>query len=203
MNQHTVARTSRGRSGRSRHSGFSLVEVLVSIMILSFGVLGSVGMQAAAMRSNKEVRLQALAGSLSRELAEKMRGNNLVAIGTTAVANPYLLGVTLLKDTTVTVPAVNCFTANCTTGAAIAAWDIYDWQLRVKDALPSARVLICMDETPFTAAGLPEWDCSNTGNVAVLKLAWNRANEKGETQFTSAAATIPLLVLPLTAGSSQ
>ena len=44
--------------------GFSLVEVLVAIVILSFGMLGMVGMQAFALQSNRDARLQSQAASL-------------------------------------------------------------------------------------------------------------------------------------------
>lgn len=183
--------------------GFSLVEVLVSIVILSIGVLGAVGMQAAAMQSNREVRYQAIAGTLARELAEKMRGNHVVAIKTTAADNPYLLDTTLTASTALSAPSPNCYSASCPTGLDIADWDIYEWQLRMQELLPTPRVRICMDSTPFDADGKPKWACSNTGNVAVLKLAWNRANTRGETEFTSSNTTLPLVVLPLTAGSSE
>lgn len=180
-----------------------MVEVLVAIVILSIGVLGAVGMQAAAMKSSREVRSQAIAGSLARDLAEKMRGNHIVAIQTTTAANPYLLDATLPPGTTVSAPANNCYSGACSTGLDVARWDAYEWRLRVRDALPSPRVRICMDSDPFDSAGLPKWNCTNTGNVAVLKLSWNRTNTLGVTEFTSAAATLPMLVLPLTAGSSQ
>jgi type IV pilus assembly protein PilV len=60
-----------------------------------------------------------------------------------------------------------------------------------------------MDKQPFTSTGEPKWDCTNTGDVAILKLSWNRANAQGTTEFTSNVATLPLIVLPLTAGSSE
>ena len=183
--------------------GFSLVEVLVSIVILSIGVLGAVGMQAAAMQSNREVRFQSIAGSLARELAEKMRGNHAVAIQTSAADNPYLLDTTLTASTALAVPSPNCYTASCPTATDIADWDIYEWQLRIKEVLPTPRVRICMDSDPFDADGKPKWDCSNTGNIAVLKLAWNRSSTLGEIEFTSASTTLPLVVLPMTAGSSE
>lgn len=186
--------------------GFSMVEVLVSIVILSIGVLGAVGMQAAGMRNSREVRSQALAGALARELAEKMRGNHLVAIQTTAAANPYLLDQTLVTSppTTLTSPTPNCYQNACATGLQIAAWDAYEWRIRLRDTLPNPRVRVCMDADPFDAGGLPKWDCTNTGNVAVLKLAWNRSNTLGVTEFTSVGdATLPMLVLPLTAGSNE
>ena len=91
--------------------GFSMVEVLVAIVILSIGVLGAVGMQAAGMRNSREVRSQALAGALARELAEKMRGNHTVAIQTTAAANPYLMDQTLVSNlpgqTVIATPSPN------------------------------------------------------------------------------------------------
>ena len=86
--------------------------------------------------------------------------------------------------------------------SAVAKWDMAEWQQRVRDALPSPRVRICMDAQPFTVAGLPQWICTNTGDVAVLKMSWNRSNTKGELEFTSGDLR-PLLVVPLTAGSSE
>lgn len=70
-------------------TGFSLVEVLVSIVVLSFGLLGMVGMQAAALQSNREARLQSSAVVLVRELAETIRGNKVEGIKPTA-SNPYI-----------------------------------------------------------------------------------------------------------------
>ena len=189
--------------------GFTLVEVLVSVVILSIGVLGAVGMQAASLQSNREVRYQVIAASIARELAEKMRGNHVVA--TQTINNPYLLSTKITGTSTFSAPSPNCYTAACPTGLNIAAWDVYDLQVRLQNALPSPRIVVCMDTQPFTSAGVPKWECTNpnnTGDVAVLKLSWNRANTKGETEFTSnpnnpQLETLPLIVLPLTAGSSQ
>lgn len=183
--------------------GFTLVEVLVAVVILSIGVLGAVGMQATSLQANKEVRYQTVAVGLARELAEKMRGNHVVAVKTLAAENPYLVDLTLTGSTAVAAAPTNCFTAGCPNdGVAVAKWDMSEWQQRVKDALPSARIKICMDLQPYTAGGIAQWTCTNTGDVAVLKLAWNRANTKGELEFTS-NGLVPLVVLPLTAGSSE
>lgn len=76
--------------GLRRAAGFSLIEVLVAIVLLSFGLLGMVGLQAAALQNNREARLQSAAVDLARELAEMMRGNKDVAALTSA--NPYLPG---------------------------------------------------------------------------------------------------------------
>lgn len=189
--------------GPIREAGFSLIEVLVAIVILSIGVLGAVGLQAAALKSNHEVRQQVLAVAMAKELAEKLRGNHAVAILPTAASNPYLTDTTL--SAAPTAPASNCFntTACANDAAAVAQWDMYDWQQRLFGALPSARIRICMDASPFDASGKPQWTCSDTGDVLVLKLAWNRTDTQGNLVFSSSAASRPLVVLPLTAGSSQ
>jgi len=181
-------------------AGFSLVEVLVSVVVLSIGVLGAVGMQVASMQGSKEVRNQAMAGSMGKELAEKMRANHRVAI---LNPNPYLLNTVITRTANFTLPSPNCATVTCTP-AQLAAWDIEEWQMRMKDALPEPRVVICMDSAPFSG-GVPRWNCDNNGDVAVLKLAWNRVDTKGDLTFTSGngTTTVPLLVLPLTAGSSD
>ena len=65
-----------------------MLEVLVALLGLSFGLLGMVGMQAASLQSNRDARLQSSAVLLTRELADMMRGNKSVSVKTSD--NPYL-----------------------------------------------------------------------------------------------------------------
>lgn len=189
-------RTSQG----SGQSGFSILEVLIAIIILSIGMLGAVGMQAAAMQANKETRNQAAATTLGRDLAERMRGNHTVAIKTLAADNPYIFDATLTGA--VATPSVNCFTTGCPTVKDAAIWDVADWQSRVRTALPTPRVNVCFDKDPFDSAGKPRWVCTNDGDVTVLKMSWTRSNTAGTLEF-AANTGIPIVVIPLTAGSSQ
>lgn len=187
-----------------KQSGFSLIEVLVAIIILSIGMLGAVGMQAAAMQSNKEARNQATATTFARELAEKMRGNKSIAIQTTAKNNPYLLDTlnTPLDPTfTIATANTNCFLNECSAASAVAAWDVADWQGRIQTALPTPRIKVCFDQSPFDISGMPQWMCSNSGDIAILKMGWTRNNTGGTLELASSG--IPLVVLPVTAGSSQ
>lgn len=183
-------------------AGFSLIEVLVAIVVLSLGMLGAVGMQTTAMQSNREARSQAVATTFARELAEKMRGNHAVAIQTTAINNPYLFDSTLTGTSSVATFTVNCFTTGCPVAKDAAAWDVADWQGRVQATLPTPRVKVCFDQSPFDSAGKPRWACTDAGDVAVLKMGWTRNNTAGTLEF-AASSGVPVVIVPLTAGSSQ
>lgn len=182
--------------------GFSLIEVLVAIVILSIGMLGAVGMQSAAMQSNKEARNQAAAVTFARELGERMRGNHTVAIQTTAANNPYLFDTTLTGTSSIATFSVNCFTAGCPIPKDAATWDVADWQTRLQATLPTPRVKVCFDQSPYDSAGVARWACTNDGDLSVVKMSWTSSNTAGTLTF-AASTGIPMVVLPLTAGSSQ
>ena len=55
--------------------GSSLIEVLVTIVILSFGILALTGMQVFAVAANQNVVAQGLAASMAFDYAEMVRAN--------------------------------------------------------------------------------------------------------------------------------
>jgi type IV pilus assembly protein PilV len=183
--------------------GFSLLEVLVGIVVLSFGLLGAVGLHAYGLQANREARLQSAGVQLARELAELMRANKDVAIRTAVNNNPYLIDYPSHPFTT----TANCFTARCDSAEDLARWDVATWLEHLNDeanGLPGARVLVCFDSTPFDAAGMPQWECSNTGGLVVIKIGWTRGSTDRSATGTAALerATRPGVVLPVSAGSS-
>lgn len=174
-----------------------MVEVLVSIVVLSFGVLGTVGLQAAALKYGRDARQQSVAVTLARELAEMMRANAVESAK--AAANPYLgsfSGVGLAPTT----PS-NCLSPGnqCAGTLDVANAQMTDWLTRVEAALPDARVTTCQDTAPYTANGLPQWDCtapsSSAQSVTVIKLGWARETTAGALQSSGDAR--PFVVLPI------
>lgn len=185
---------------RGTQAGFSILEVLIAIIILSFGMLGAVGMQAAALQSNKEARYQAMATTFARELAEEMRGNHNIAINPDPALNPFLM--TFSDSSAIAAPASNCFTSACPDATAVAVWNVADWQTRVRAALPSPRITVCFDQTPFDGSGNPQWGCTDDGDATVVKIGWTRSNTAGTLEFASSSGA-PLVIVPLTAGSPE
>jgi type IV pilus assembly protein PilV len=183
-------------------TGFSLVEVLVTIVILSIGMLGSAGMQTAALQANTQTRHQVVATALASELAEAMRGNHRIALDTDPAKNPYLINY---SSGALAEPPVDCLVDSCSANSDEerlnnAQWQVHEWLGRLQSELPSPRVRICFDSTPFHATtGAAEWECDETGDVMVAKIAWTAINTQGTLVFGS-AATNPLVVIPVTAG---
>lgn len=190
-------------------SGFSLVEVLVSIVVLTFGLLGMVGMQAATLKSNREARSQSSAIFLARELAEMIRGNKSEAIKASP-NNPYLGSFSsspLTATTTSYCLSVATSTTACTDAADIANAQLTEWLTRVDAELPGARVAICFDASPFDANGLPRWACDNTGNILAIKIGWTRGSTdktkvgNAALERTSDSTSKPSVIVPVTPGN--
>lgn len=188
--------------------GFTLVEILVAIIVLSFGVLGMVGLQAAALQSNRSARNQSTAVALGRELADVMRGNKGEALKNDA-ANPFLVDYTGTLSKT---PPVDCVTGDCSAND-IGRFDMWQWLSRVEASLPQPRVVVCFDDTPYNAdTGRPQWDCQSKGNdMLVVKIGWTDA-ALGQTADAPSGAPqrvrggevgLPTVVLPLIAGSTK
>lgn len=188
--------------------GFSLIEVLVSIVVLSFGLLGMVGMQSAALKANREAKLQSSAVVLAREAADMIRGNKNVGILTTA--NPYIGDFSNPGGTTPLEPATPSYclsvgSAACGTAADVATAQMTEWLARVDAELPGARVKVCFDTAPYDSNGLPQWNCTaGTGGVVVIKIGWTRGSTNRAATGTSAfdRASIPAIILPVTPGNT-
>ena len=208
--------TSKRETALRRHSaikqrpssmGFSLLEVLISIIILSFGLLGMVGLQAAAIQANRDARMQSSAVNLARELAEMMRGNKDISLLTTG--NPYV-GNFNTSPMAAATPAyclnVATGTTPCANGTEIANAQMTEWLARVDSELPGPVVRVCVDSAPFDSSGVSRWVCDATGTGAttVIKIGWTRS-VTDKTQQGAASldrATKPSIVFPVTPGNA-
>jgi len=216
MTQHHTTTPVSIRYGGTHHSqrhpvaaaGFSLIEVLVSIVVLSFGLIGVVGMQAAALQANRESRAQSSAAALIRELAETIRANKAEGVKP-APNNPYLGSFSSPLVATTPSYCLNvASTTPCAGATDIANAQMTEWLARVDAELSGARVVLCFDSAPYDANGLPRWACDDAGNIMVIKFSWTHGSTDRSKTGTNALeratddSSRPLIVLPVTAGSS-
>jgi len=98
------------RHRRSR--GFSLVEALVALLVLSIGLLGIAGLQLTGMRNNQAAYLRSQAVVLADDILERMRANRgtlgayAVALGDDPPDTPTTMAQTDLQAWLLTLGAV-------------------------------------------------------------------------------------------------
>jgi len=114
-----------------RSRGVSLIEVLVSLVILSLGVLAVVGLQLVTKRNNADAGQRTLAAQFAYDMAERMRAN-----ASTATLPSYLIGTT---DAPAGTPRFTSAPAACTTSspctpAATVTRDLYEWEQSLRGA---------------------------------------------------------------------
>lgn len=72
---HSASKSKDCGSERGRQTGTGLIEVLIAILVLSLGVLGVAGMQAAGLRASYGASYRAQAAFLAQDILDRMRGN--------------------------------------------------------------------------------------------------------------------------------
>lgn len=65
---------------RRREKGIGLIEVLVALLVLSFGLLGIAAMQATALRNNHSAAERSMAAILTHSIIDSMRANRSSAL---------------------------------------------------------------------------------------------------------------------------
>jgi len=60
-----------------RNSGFTLIEVLITILVVSIGLLGLAGLQINGLRANMGSETRSIATHLANDIAERMHANPL------------------------------------------------------------------------------------------------------------------------------
>jgi type IV pilus assembly protein PilV len=139
--------------------GFSLIEVLVSLLILSLGLLGVAGLQTTSLRSNQTAYFRSQATAAASDIIDRMRANPQgVADGKYNAINSADLP---------TDP--NCINSGCD-ASDLADNDIIDWASNTLSSLPSGAGTVSVDDMGTAA------DASD--DVFVVNISWNDATDQ-------------------------
>lgn len=159
---HLTPRRSRlapGRHPRRGQRGVGLIELLVSIVIATLGLLALAGMQVLATRHARLTQVRAAATHLAQDLGERMRANNSTAdsLAAYAYAHTFAEQVSSHAPDLASRPAPRCNAANDTCSALqMAAADLFEWRLDVRQLLPDGSVIVQPDAIG-NAAGVDIW----------------------------------------------
>lgn len=181
-----------------RAQGFSLIEVLVSMLVLTIGLIGAAMMQLHAFRTTEQSNFQDTAVTLARQIADEIRANN-IEMNKPPGANPFL-PLSFAAPGSPGATATNCYTGSCS-AAAMAAQNIVEWKRRIADILPDGRLEICRDATPVNANGDFVW-CDPSGAAPgagpiTIKVGWSARTPDGKGADANQPPQVALLVTPL------
>jgi type IV pilus assembly protein PilV len=145
--------------------GFTLLEILVAIVVLSIGLLGLAGLQAISLNNNQIAYYRSLASQQANDMAERMRAN--------------LAGVTAgsYDNLSATLPTnPSCISSGCTTLANVAVTDHFQWLTNTAAILPGGA------GTVRCASG-PTANCvtnlANSSRVFDITLTWTEKSQAG------------------------
>jgi type IV pilus assembly protein PilV len=112
--------------------GFTLIEVLIAVLILSVGLLGVAGTLVTAAHSASSNYLKQQGVQYAYGIVDRMHSNPHAADNPTSSNNPYVVSLTAPAATI----ANDCTSASCTQ-AQMAAYDVWQWQTELKNNLPN------------------------------------------------------------------
>jgi len=116
---------------RSFQTGSSLIEVLVSLIVFSFALLGLANLQVVSKQNNHDAVQRLTATLLSKDIISKMR-SNATELGTyTSAAGTRTLGRTSI--TAEPTPTCQGAATPCTT-TQLAIHDLWQWEQAIDGA---------------------------------------------------------------------
>ena len=151
----------------SPQRGFTMIEVLVALVVLSIGLLGAAKLQVLAVRYNSQSFLRGQAVVLAYDMADRMRATpTAVAAGNydSADAANFQAAADNGCSETSAAAAVAC------TSAELAAHDALEWSNSITALLPGGAGTVCRDSDPADAT-----PCDGLGSVYTIAVNWNES----------------------------
>jgi type IV pilus assembly protein PilV len=129
----------------AHQAGATLIEVLVSILLMALGVLAMAAMQVNAVQYSKTSEMRAVATLLANDLSDRMRANHPSDAVMPGGYNYLASGSYVAPSGPPTTPGNSCSDpATSCTFSEMAAMDLYQWSLNAYRQLPkgTARVVV-------------------------------------------------------------
>lgn len=150
-------------SNNKRQRGFSLVEVLIALVIMSIGMLGIAGLYVQSLQAGRTSLLRHHAVTLAGDVADRIRANPTAGVAYAGLG----------ANNNCVAAGVDC------NPAQMAGNDVLLWNQQAGNSLPGGSVVITFT-APDPALGIPP--------IYQIDVQWNEP--EGPQIFT---ITIPVL----------
>lgn len=169
-----------------RGSGFTLLEVLVSILVVGIGLLALAATQGRSLKAAREAEMQGVAAIFSEQIADAMRANSSGTINASGnVAEDWSGYVESSYSDHTSAPTPACtVTASDTacTSSQMAAYDLYKFKSGLASAFngTTVRAIVCRDNSASSSISFDDdklGGCTGGGKL-MIRVAWKAALEK-------------------------
>jgi len=146
---------------RAAQGGFTLVEAMIALVVLSIGLLGVAKLVTSAVHADDSAYMRGQATQMAYEMLDQIRANRPAALdGGYAAAAAYS----------------DCVTTACTADV-LAQLDLYNWQQQLLGALPSGAGTVTMSTD------------ANNDAVATVTVSWD--DSLAQWAFGTASSATP------------
>lgn len=144
----------------THHKGFTLLEVLVTLVVVSIGLLGILGLQTVGMSNTQVSHARSLATVAADNIAERMRANPI------GVQDNDYAAINHPSGSGASAPDDDCEATTCNP-AQMAAFDAFYWDQRLGQLLPNGQGRVtCMD------ADTTDGDDCSPNSSHVITIIW-------------------------------
>jgi len=172
--------------GAAPARGFSLIEVMITSIIVSVGLLGLAKLQAASLSNTQQSRVRSLVATQTASLAAAMHANTVFwSASTVPAAWTVSGGVVTDASGALSQSGVDCVASACSP-AQFAAYDVQRWATQIGTLFPGSTAAVACATT-----GIAPVSCTLTVEWAEKTVAVNRstaaaaaANAAVRRQFT-------------------
>ncbi len=147
------------KSSSVKNSGSSMIELLITLVITSIGLLGLANIQLIGLRNNVFAYNRTQAIILASDMSDRMRANSEAVI-----AGDYIQTTSTAYST--------CRSASGCSSSEMAKNDTYEW-LQLVGELPSGAGLVCIDSTPNSTDTPASPACDGLGSIYTIKIWWD------------------------------
>jgi len=131
----------------SYESGFSMIEVLITLVILAFGLLGLAGMQSIGLKNSHSSLVRSRAVVIGYDIIDRMRSNC-----SKALVGDYNIALTAGAPSSPTT---------------MAQKDLAEWKTTIASNLNTGKGSVAVDAATLFATVTIQWDDSRaTGGSA-------------------------------------
>lgn len=145
--------------------GFSLLEVLISVAILSIGLLGLARMQTLSLQNSQSAYYRTQATLLAYDIAERVRVNrdaaDLYALAATGSPPSNPCGSSGTNGADSCSYSTKCAASGSCTPVDLAELDLFSWHRLVEETLPEGGATITHSGDTVTVSIL--WDQNRDG----------------------------------------